>query len=160
MKTKDDSKKTKTANASIMDGSYQVALATQSIFSNVWKDARDLTYSPRPSVPWKHHVFLPMIVTTAELFSCRFEATEISDSTGEIPLKKVAIEEIPYLIYEFPLSKHLQAETPHRFSLLTDTQRDELTRLNIVIVNSRSLKGFVDNLLISQFLSAGQLGDD
>ena len=95
MQTKDDKTKTRTANASIMEASYQIALATQSIFAAVRKNARELTDGARTSVPWKHHTFLPIIVTTAELFICGFDPNEISDSTGEIPWGKVVIEETP-----------------------------------------------------------------
>jgi hypothetical protein len=147
----DDKTKTNTDNTSIMEAMYKVALATQSIFYDVKDDADRFAMGKTGSKQWRHQSFLPIVVTTARLFACEFEPNEVDASSGEIDLDKANIIEKSYLIYEYPLPKHLQSQERHWFSTLDELERQELTRLNIVIVNSNSLHNFVRNLDISGF---------
>ncbi len=109
--------KTKTANASISDAAYQVALATQAIIIDEHNLERryelgaDCIHAAKTvdSPPdWRQQVFVPVIVTTAHLYICEFDPSAVNPSNGEIPFSKTALKEVPYLIFEYPLPRHLQ----------------------------------------------------
>jgi len=138
--------KTKTSNASITDAAYQVALATQAINHNETKfgSALGATSTP-PAMPWKRQLFLPVIVTTARLFTCTFEADNIHPATGEIPYASTTLEEQPFLFYEYPLPRHLQMSPSDLAQTLKAGSIEWFTHMHIAVVYSGKLTDFLNS---------------
>lgn len=129
--------KTRTSNAAVTEAAHQVALATQAIILEERHFSQTLgTARPPVAMPWRKQVFLPMIVTSARIFTCQFDPSEIDPSTGEIPYPKATINEVPYLIYEYALPRRLQAGPENLVYALTHDSMDLFMRMHIFIVNS------------------------
>lgn len=142
---KNDAKKTKTANDSISNAAHQIALAMQSVFTE--EASRD---APRPPLKgfvrrlFEKQVFFPCIVTTARLKVCEFDPADVSPVTGEIAYNRVKISEHPYLIYKYPLPRHLQMDRGHLLYLSSEDYDQALTRMDILIVNSAHMIEFLE----------------
>ncbi|HEX9927556.1 MAG TPA: hypothetical protein VGB02_03315 [Pyrinomonadaceae bacterium] len=140
-----NSTKTKTSNAAITEAAYQVSLATQAIFfeelENSKKAADIAGLESRPR--YSEQVILPVIVTSAKLFVCNFDAGNVDPNTGEIPFEKAELKEHPYLIFDYPLPRHLQY-IPH--NSLTKRSRykiESFMQMQIMVVNSAHLQDFL-----------------
>jgi hypothetical protein len=144
---KADRNKTKTANDSISNAAHQVALATQAIFLEA--ASNNLPDPPIKGVKRSHYekqVFLPVILTTARLHTCEFDAKDISAVEGTIRYDKVTITEQPYLIYTYPLPVHLQLDKGHVLLLSSGSQVDSLVKMSMFVVNSGHFVRFLDFL--------------
>jgi len=129
-----DSEKTKTSNDAIAKAANQVALATQAIVEEQMKHLAYLRHSQQP--PWARQAFLPVIVTSARVFSCEVKATDVDPKTGEVPFDKVKRAETPILFYEYPLPRHLQNEPADLVAALTDDSLRHFAQMNILLVQS------------------------
>ncbi len=144
--------KTKTANTAITEAAYQVALATQAIFfseSQFLKLSLDSVDMPRvelPDVPWVKQMFLPIVVTSAQLFTCDFRTEDINPVSGEIPFSKVAVTEQQQLIFEYPLPRHLQVMPSHSLPAGQEMNIDTFSRMHIPVVHSGYLPEFLRQL--------------
>ena len=108
-KQQEDKTKTKTSNAAISDAAYQVALATQAIFTEekgitLQKHADRQNRFPKI----RQQVFLPVILTTANLYTCEFDVKDIAAATGEIPFDRTTLKSHSMIIYDYSLAPHLQ----------------------------------------------------
>ncbi len=133
---KADSQKTKTANAAISEASHQIALATRAL---IWQEHAVLQGNDRREdntlrVMLDHYtrLFLPTIVTTAQLYICRFTDEDVSLETGELPLDKVTYTPCPYLFYKYPVPPELQPP-PSTWSY---DELEQNARMNILVVHS------------------------
>ncbi len=82
--------KTKTSNAAISDASRQVALATQAIATEEIAFSSALRgHSAQPA--YERQIFLPIIVTTAQLYLCDFDVDDVDPTTGTIELEKASL---------------------------------------------------------------------
>ena len=97
--------KTKTSNASVTEAAYQVVLAAHA-YAN--ETSLKLNHANSSLSPLSHHFFLPIIVTTANLYLCKFNPNDTSLQTGEIPFQKVTFERVDRLFYEYAIPPHLQ----------------------------------------------------
>jgi hypothetical protein len=141
--------KTKTANNSISEAAYQVTLATQSIFWEEINKSKTIAEKATSSFGINAHnqVILPVIVTTAKLFVCNFAVQDISINTGEIHFDKVKLKTVPYLIYKFPLPRHLHF-APENMEI--DTNQFTLERFvhsRIIVVNSENFQEFLGKIV-------------
>lgn len=94
---------TKTSNAAITDAAYQIALATQALLHQERRNQEALAAGKVYPMPNYSNVFLPLIVTTANLWTCQFPAEQVNSITGEIPFSEVQYETHPYLFYTYAL---------------------------------------------------------
>jgi len=122
---------TKTSNAAISDAAYQVALATQALLHQERRNQEALaarqTY---PMPPWRH-VFFPLVVTTANLWICRFPAEKVDMVTGEIPFSEVQYQQHPYLFFTYGLPPILQFHPgDYQLEYRNDERDRKSTRLN------------------------------
>lgn len=139
--------KTKTSNRSISDAAHQIALATQAITLEEWKFSRALgAASTRPVMAYRKQRFLPAIVTSARIFTCDFDPTDVSPATGEIPYEKARLNEWPYLLYEYALPPHLQTAPDDLVDTLTRNSMDLFARMQIMVVHSAKLTEVLDDL--------------
>jgi hypothetical protein len=137
--------KTKTANNSITEASYQVTLATHSLINehlklNEKQIKENIEYAPG------NFVFIPIIVTTANLFMLDYCIDNIETSTGEIALDKVKLEPLDLLWYEYPIPPHLQLEIDikspdSRTNVYNLRKFDYAVRRNILVVNADKFEG-------------------
>jgi hypothetical protein len=91
-------------------------------------------------------VFLPTIVTSARLFTCEFDPSDIDPATGEIPYARATITERPFLIYEYPLPRHLQQGPSDLTTVLTDDLIELFVRMSILVVHSAKFADFLDKI--------------
>jgi hypothetical protein len=139
--------KTKTSNAAISQAAHQIALATKAIYSEELNNNKILSVkSANSEMPFAHQIFIPVILTTAELFVCRFETKDIDQNTGEIPFSKASLEEQPYLLYEYPLPVHFHSPPLDKVAVLKTGNYDFGTRMDILVVNSSKLPEFLSKL--------------
>ncbi|HET8631921.1 MAG TPA: hypothetical protein VFL91_31230 [Thermomicrobiales bacterium] len=137
--------KTKTSNTAVSEAAYQVALATQAIFAEEvsFSDAhmhQALTLSPSITPPpYQRQVFLPLIVTTAHLFSCDYDPANISAATGELSYGDATLTEVPYLLFEYPLPRFLHAAPANLVEALTTKRLESFMRMDILVVHSSAL---------------------
>jgi hypothetical protein len=142
-----DETKTKTANDRITDAAYQVALATQAIIGEeAFYSEKMAAYSPT-KLPYGRQSFIPLIITNAQLFLCTYDPTDIDVITGEIPLDKAKLSNCPYLIYEYPLPKHLQKGPQDLALAIANNNLELFTRLHIFVVNIQTLSSFLASLI-------------
>ena len=149
--------KTKTANAAISEAAYQVALATQAIFQSETAylrssfDRAKLPNGLLGNLPWARQIFVPAIVTSARLYTCDFDPADVNVASGEIPFEKAAVTEHKYLLYEYPLPRHLQ--TMPQFPEVTKAggDYDLFNRMQIFVVHSGHLSEFIKQLAQEDF---------
>lgn len=134
--------KTMTSNKAISDAAEQVALATQAIATEEAKFSRTLgTHPSRPPMPWAMHFFLPVIVTSARLYTCDFDPAHVDPATGEIPHDKATLKPQPQVLYEYPLPPKLQGVPVDLGSALLDGggSLESFVRKHILVVHSGEL---------------------
>jgi len=139
--------RTKTSNAAVTEAAYQVALATQAIAMEE-KEFSKVLGASNPALPmtWREQVILPMIITTARLYTCEFDAGDVSPKTGEIPLHKASLVEQSHLFFEYPIPRHLQVAPKDLLKTLTRGKADVFIRQHIMIVQSESLRHVLANI--------------
>lgn len=139
--------KTKTSNAAISQAAHQIALATKAIFNDELNNNKVLSVrNVEAEMPYVHQIFIPTIVTTAKLFTCKFNSKDINEKSGEIPFSKVILKEQPYLLYEYPLPVHFHSTPLDKVSVLKTGNKDLGTRMDILVVNSSNLSKFLSKL--------------
>ncbi len=146
--------KTKTSNAAITEAAYQVALATKAIWTEEANHSQiRAAHNPIPPLDYHTQLIVPCIVTTAKLYSCSFDPRDVDPNRGEIPLDKAVLQEMPYVVYEYPLPKHLQSAPADLVEALSSNNLELLTQMDIVVINSLYFKdllneqNFVEDLL-------------
>jgi len=83
-------------------------------------------------------LYLPIVVTTANLWINKYNHQHISWDTGEIDSKKLRLEEKDWIHYEFPLSVNLK---------LSDKDRDESDKSPTFIVKANKFNKFIKYIL-------------
>jgi hypothetical protein len=145
---KEEQTKTKTANDSIQAAAKQIALSTQNAIMNVLNDAYARYIGNRSSGQQAHtskrEIVIPVIVTTARIYTCDFDPKEIDAVTGEIPDDRATLTEQPYVAFINPLLPRLEVRSnvSNPGAILVDTYY----RLDIVVVNSNSLTKLLGDL--------------
>lgn len=143
----DKKTKTKTSNAAISDAAYQVALATQAIHIEEAKFSKnEATNKDAFRMPWSIQILLPTIVTSARIYTCTFDPSEVHPATGEISYSKATLTEQPYLIYKYPLPSHLQNIPEEVVGKLTMKNIDNYIRMNIFVVQSKMFQTFLNDV--------------
>ncbi len=128
---------TKTSNAAITEAAYQIALATQALLHQERRN-REASAPERfyPMPPFRH-VFLPLIVTTATLWTCHFQADKVDIAHGVIPFNEVQYQQHPYLFCTYALPPILQFHPgENQWVYRTDAQWEALARFSILVVVS------------------------
>jgi len=98
-------------------------------------------------MPSWHHVFLPLIVTTANLWTCQFPAEKVDNITGEIPYSEVHYQTHLYLFFTYALPPILQFHPgDDRFEYRSDAKWEELARFSILVVQSAAFPELLTHL--------------
>lgn len=139
--------KTKTSNSAISEAAYQIALATQAIHLEEAKFSQNESAAGKAwQMPWGLQVFLPTIVTSARLFTCEFDPSEVDPASGEIPYGKAKLSEQPYLIYQYTLPYHLQNIPERMADRLTLKDIETYLRMNVFVVHSKEFDTFLTDV--------------
>lgn len=139
--------KTKTSNAAIQEASYQVALANRAIVQEeISLLAKACASSEHPAPPWPSKRYVPMIVTTAQLFQVDFSTSSTDLRSGEIGLQDATLTPIQSILYEYALPKHLQYSPGAPLHVLTSGDTDTFSRMHIMVVHAEALSEFLRNL--------------
>jgi hypothetical protein len=139
--------KTKTSNSSISEAAYQIALATQTIQLEEAKFSQNESAAGQAwQMPWALQVFLPTIVTSARLFTCEFDPSDVDASSGEIAYDKAKLNEQPYLIYQYTLPYHLQNIPEKLADSLTLKDIEMYLRMSIFVVHSKEFDVFLTSI--------------
>jgi hypothetical protein len=80
-------------------------------------------------MPPFRHVFLPLVVTTATLWTCEFPAAKVDIATGVIPFSEVKYHQYPYLFFTYALPPILQFHTLGERARATAELEDRLGSL-------------------------------
>ena len=140
------SKRTKTSNAAITDAAYQVTLATHAIASEDYERALN-----RPTkIPFIANYYLPIIVTTANLYICEFDPAIVSISNGEVPFDRVDLRPVHGVFYEYPIPPHLQIRPDDWWLMDRREKIDKYTRRHILVVTSEYFEETLDWLVRSE----------
>lgn len=136
--------KTKTSNAAISDASFQVALAKQAIVAEEARFENAIGASATTPKAGPHsHIFVPVIVTTANLFTCKFDPLDVDPHTGEIPFANAQLQPRSRLVYQYGIPKQLQNVPSDLAGTLSDGQLARFTRMHIVVVHSSDFANFL-----------------
>jgi hypothetical protein len=152
--------KTRTANAAISDAAYQVALGMQSILYDQIKTIQEISLTSSRKPLWSHQILLPIIVTTANLFTCESNPSDVDPKTGEIhPYDKARLIPQDYLLFEYPLPRHLQLlpeyfpndnlllpELIRKMRVEAFKKKIDPTRMYIIIMNSGYFARFLKEI--------------
>lgn len=142
--------KTKTSNAAIQEAAYQVALANRAIVheeTELLGKARSSSDHPAP--PWHAKAYVPIIVTTANLFRVDFASSSTNLGSGEIGLNEATLVPIQSILYEYALPKHLQFSPAQPLEVLKSGNSDTFSRMHILVVHSEALSGLLLDLFTS-----------
>jgi hypothetical protein len=147
--------KTKTSNSAITDAANQIALATQSVFSEEtqWASER---ISQGYHLPSSVTLFVPVIVTSANMFLCDFSPENVDPETGEIPYKDAVLSPVNEVVYSYPLPKYLQDIPPtQRKQVLETGSAEEFVRREVFVVHSSKFPSFLDNRAVQIAMPVG-----
>lgn len=139
--------KTKTSNAAIQEAAYQVALANRAIVNeetSLLEKACRSTEHPAP--PWSTKAYVPIIVTTAQLFRVDFSPNSTDLGSGEISLKEATLAPVQSILYEYALPKHLQFSPAKPLDTLKTGDTDTFSRMHILVVHAEALSGLLCDL--------------
>jgi hypothetical protein len=138
--SKQKSDKTRTSNTAIIDAAKQIALATESIYREEIHRAAGRRAPSSSDLT----IIVPLIVTSAKLLLCSFNPEDVVVETGEVPLTRVVLSEVPHgVVYEYPLPKHLHAT--HDIQTLEFRSIERFVRRHVVVVQSARFSNFLGN---------------
>ena len=95
--------------------------------------------------------FVPIVVTSAELFVVDYSSSDVSLESGTLDLEKSTTQSVPYLISDVPVREGIQITTPEQFHTHDDPPPTENHRLmyktkSVAIVQAKSLILFLNQL--------------
>ncbi|MCL5005945.1 MAG: hypothetical protein M1404_05375 [Acidobacteria bacterium] len=102
-----------------------------------------------PNAP-QTYFYIPVVITSAELFVTRYNPNDVDLKTGDVPLEKADTQPVDWVIYDFPVPEPLQV-TPREDSMSTligpDDRYRRLFKLkSIAIVRATSIVQFLKQL--------------
>lgn len=135
--------RTKTANTAITEASAQVTIATQFLLTQEKRIMDQKTRNINNGTPpMSRQTFLPMIVTTAHLFTCNFQDADVGLETGEIPLSRASLTGCPYLLYNYPVPYASQ----YMPEIDTRERLEQQAYMPILVVESTSFPDILEKL--------------
>lgn len=135
---------TKTSNADIRDAAWQIALATQSVVTEEERrNSALIAYAP---APYHRHVIVPVIVTTAHLFVCEFDAAKVDASTGELDWADAQYAPCQQVIFEYALPPQLFPMSLLNMTSMSVDAVNSLGRMQILVMTSTALPGMLEQL--------------
>jgi hypothetical protein len=97
----------------------------------------------------KIRIYLPVIVTNAVLYACRFNISDINIHTGK--LSESDFKEVPFIRFRKNLSSTIRSESPFNINLNEINQQNERT---VLIIHAKELTTTLRNLDVPYTLNA------
>jgi hypothetical protein len=138
----------KSATERIEKACYQAVQATQALVTEIGRrQGLLLNNQMEPEVTT---AVMPMVVTTANLFLCHFDAKNVSLQTGEIDRALVSYEAVNLIILEYPLPVHLQMQ-PMEPLKVPPEDVNTFAKKHVFIITGSGLETFLqsENLGVS-----------
>lgn len=89
-------------------------------------------------------IFIPIIITNANLFLCKFNLKDIDPITGQIT-KDPEYEPVDSIIYEYPKPKEVQF--PNTLDgVLSAELRDHVSKWHVLVMNPKGFSEFLDEI--------------
>ncbi len=136
-------------NERIYHGCHQLSLAMKSIMFDELRLMEKHTYTGMPSPK----IFIPILVTNAELLTCEVDAEEVDLTTGEIQgTEETKLAQTNRIAYHFPLPEEFYLYPQdvtgdiHVRYLESASQLDMFKKLFIFVVRSSDLSNFLRDL--------------
>lgn len=129
------SEKTKVDEAArqIIKGTYGIIL--EDVINQV-TTGKGYTNSP--------DIYVPIIVTNANLYLCKFDLKDIDSSIGHIT-KDPKYEKVDSIIYEYPTPKEVQFPQPLS-SRLDEDSRNQIAKWHVLILSPKGLVEFLKGI--------------
>lgn len=89
-------------------------------------------------------IFIPIIVTNANLFLCKFDPNDVDSKTGHIT-KDPKFEPKDIIVYEYPTPKEVQFPEPLS-SRLGSEHRKEIMKWQVLIMSPKGFAKFLDEI--------------
>lgn len=121
--------------------SKDVVTATHGMALEIEKRARKDELSREESV-----LFVPVIVTTAQLFIATADVSKVALNSGKLEKKGLNLKPVSWLVYEYSLTADLLLPVNTGSERWSSTREDNLRRRDILIVNSEKLTEFLQKL--------------
>jgi hypothetical protein len=149
--------RTKTSNAAITEAAAQVAIASQSLIRRECQviqqiSAYNMENGIKDTPPYYNLLCFPVIVTTANLYTCEFQEADIDLATGEIAFNQAKLIQRPYLLFDYPVPVALQsppAVTRMRHEDYWEALK-RASRMPIFVVQSASFPTFLERLQLPE----------
>ncbi len=150
-----NNQKTKTSNAAIEDAARQVAIATQSVLDEQRRFNEMRLQDPiLPGRFYSKQLLVPAIVTTAHIYTCHFNPSDVDPDKGEIPFDKIQLTKQPYLVFDYPLPRYLmnlpanlgEMDDQSKWDALRSDSLEPFARMQIAVVHSQALSEFATEL--------------
>lgn len=91
----------------------------------------------------EHFCFIPIVVTTANIFSFECRPTSDTLSTGELPSENIDLKLEKWLLYSYPLPFFLYKETDN----IEDAKNEIIKKLSVLIVNSNHISELLNDIV-------------
>lgn len=143
----------KSSTERIQSACMQISIALRSFMFETFQYQFKLFFEKMD--PDDINYYIPIIITTANLFTVDYKIKDIDLGKGEIEESKPKFDSVPWLVYEYPLESYLQLKTEGLWDYhLSD--REKTRKLHIFIVNSKALLKFL-SLITPENLEANVL---
>lgn len=111
--------------------------------------ARERSRHMNPRAP-QMYFYIPVVITSAELFVTSYDAVDVDLRTGSIPLKRAETRPVEWVVYDFPVPEPLQV-TPPEDSMSTfagpeEGYRRQIKVKSVAIVRATSVVEFLRHL--------------
>jgi hypothetical protein len=123
---------------SIYAACREVVLATKSS-SEAEHQELDTLGNWQPDWFGNHNIYIPMIVTSAETYLCKYDLSGFEESKV---VKNGSIAKVDWVAYDFPLPSYLQT----RYKSLDEMDYQTMRKQTIFIVNFRKCKEFLNTI--------------
>jgi len=128
----------------IYDACSQVAIALHSLMKEQSSKYLCAFFEKNKKI-LRFQTFIPIVITTANLLTCKFDIKDINLEKGEVPPEKVTYKPMNWVAYEFPLSSHLWAQ-PVGGVPTTITDKVRTKKISMFIVKSEYTQEFFEKM--------------
>jgi hypothetical protein len=131
----------KSATERIEKACYQAAQSTQALVSEIGRrQGLLLNHQMEPEVTT---LVMPVVVTTANLLLCHFDAKDVSLQTGEVGWNQVSYEAVDSIVLEYPLPVHLQMKPLE--PLKVPPEDISMAKKHVLIITGSGLEVFLQS---------------
>lgn len=148
---------TKTTSQRIQDAAQQAALTVRSLAHELWTripDRKTKALDWATLNQWIH--FVPLVLTTAKLLVCDFDAGNVDLQSGEISPESVTFEEKRFVLYDYPATGGLAfwSDDFEDLGKVADSF-DAFARMHVLFLQTSALGRLAESQFPLKFLIEG-----